>query len=159
MPYLVDGNNVMGLSFHGHTDRFAARRRFIGDLAGFVKAYRVKLAVVFDGVPDADFPEGTRFRGVEIRYARPGSDADSRIKELARAWNCIRDLIVVTSDRPLGSALESGGARIIKAGGFKRMLDDAKKGGTGKPPETAKVDVDDWLAYFGAAGDRGAVGR
>jgi predicted RNA-binding protein with PIN domain len=159
LPYLVDGNNVMGASFYRGKNRNAVRRRFIGELAGFVKARHVKLAVVFDGVPDANFPEGVRFRGVEIRYARPGADADARIKELALAWNCLRDLVVVTSDKPLGSVLESRGAKIIKASAFRRMMEEASAGTIDKPLETTKIDVDDWLAYFHSRRGCDCVGK
>jgi len=47
------------------------------------------------------FPDGSSFRGVKVFYARPGSDADTRIVEMAEAERNKKNLIVVTSDRKL----------------------------------------------------------
>ncbi len=85
MHYLVDGNNVMAQTVGWHKDKRAARKSLIRDLSRFIAVHRAKIKVVFDGRPDEEFPDGTKYRSVQILYARYGSDADSRIKEIVRA--------------------------------------------------------------------------
>ena len=150
MPYLVDGNNVMAQTVGWHRDRAGARRRLIHDLMRFVAVKRVKLRVVFDGAPDEEFPEGLIYKGVRITYARPGSDADSRIKELVSKASHKRDLIVVTSDRALGSFVKHQGARTMYSGQFRRLLEDSAKQAVAieKSGQGAAVDVEEWLEFF-----------
>jgi predicted RNA-binding protein with PIN domain len=148
MPYLVDGNNVMAQRVGWHRDKAAARRRLIRDLAVFVGATRAKLRVVFDGVPDDEFPEGRRFKSVQVHYARPGSDADTRIRELVAKSGAGRDIVVVTSDKALGSHVARMGAKVLRSGEFRRMIEDALSSVPDKPGDREPVDVDEWLDFF-----------
>jgi predicted RNA-binding protein with PIN domain len=150
MPYVVDGNNVMAQTVGWHRDLAAARRGLIHDLVRFVAVQRVKLMVVFDGAPDEEFPDGRKYKGVQILYARPGSDADSRIKELASKASYKRDLVVVSSDRALASFVRGQGARVVSSGRFKSLLEDCDKLATSmeKSGQGDRVDVEEWLEFF-----------
>jgi predicted RNA-binding protein with PIN domain len=150
MPYLVDGNNVMAQIRGWHKDRGKARRRMIRDLVRFVAANRAKVTVVFDGTGDADFPDGIVYKSVRVLYAKPGSDADSRIKEMVGRASYRRDLIVVTSDKPLGSFVAHKGAKVMRSGDFRRLLSESedKLVEAAKRGDTSPVDVDDWMGYF-----------
>ncbi len=148
MPYLIDGNNVMAQNVGWHRDKGKARRRLIHDLADFVAVRRMKVRVVFDGVPDAEFPDGSRFKSVGIFYAKPGSDADSRIADMVKRASYKRDLTVVSSDKRLASRVSSQGARVIPSGVFRRMLTEAQSMKRHITRENPSVDVDEWLAYF-----------
>ena len=44
-----------------------------------------RVDVAFDGAPDDVAPDGARVDGVGVYYAAPGSDADSRIRQLVEA--------------------------------------------------------------------------
>ncbi len=150
MPYLVDGNNVMALTVGWHRDKAAARRRLIHDLAAFVAVHRTKVKVVFDGAPDVEFPDGCKFKSVHIRYAKSGSDADSRIKELVKKSSYKRDLILVSSDRALASHARAQIGKVISAGEFRKMLDEAARiaGVTDKSGREQQVNVNEWLEFF-----------
>ena len=150
MPYVVDGNNVMAQSVGWHQDTTGARRRLIRDLVRFVAVHRVKLKVVFDGAPDEEFPDGRRYKGVHIMYARPGSDADSRIKELAGKASYKRDLIIVSSDRDLTSFVKHQGAKVISSGQFRKLLEESSIQVTSKDKsgQADRVNVEEWLEYF-----------
>jgi predicted RNA-binding protein with PIN domain len=154
MPYLVDGNNVMALTIGWHRDKSAARRRFIQELAVFVAVHRAKVKVVFDGAPDDEFPEGCKFKSVHILYARYGSDADSRIKELIEKSSHKRNLILVSSDRALVSHARGRVHKVISAGTFRTSLDDAAR--IAKAPDKSgqekPVNVDEWLEFFEKSG-------
>ena len=150
MPYLIDGNNVMALTVGWHRDKSAARRNLIHDLAAFVAVHRSKLKVVFDGPPDEEFPDGCKFKSVHILYARYGSDADSRIRELVDKSSHKRNLILVTSDRALVSHARGRVQKVIPAGTFRASLDDALQAlrNTGKSGQEARIDVEEWLDFF-----------
>ena len=155
MPYVVDGNNVMAQIVGWHRDMAGARIRLIHDLVHFVAAHRVKLKVVFDGAPDEQFPDGGKFKGVQVLYAHRGSDADSRIKELVAAASYKRDLIVVSSDRELASFVRGQGARVISSGQFRSLLEESSKLATSKEGHglAGRIDVEEWLEFFKKSGE------
>jgi predicted RNA-binding protein with PIN domain len=156
MGYLVDGNNVMGQFVGWHKDKPGARRRLLFNLARFARAAGVRVEVVFDGAPDELLPDGARFdAGVRVFYAARGSDADARIKQMVEASRERRTLKVVTSDRALAAYVRQCGAEVIRAGDFRRRLDDAARAGEPAPAERPDAvrpsELGEWMDYFGVA--------
>ena len=156
--YLIDGNNVIGLRARGYEswyhDKPAARRRLLEELAELASRKRLRLAVVFDGAPDAHFPDGSSFRGVKVFYARPGSDADARIVDLVERERNRKGLVVVTSDAALAARVRVCGVRVIRAGEFRRLLDEAhtdESNATNLAVDNEEMDA--WLRYFGVAAE------
>ena len=154
MSYLVDGNNVMAQRVGWHRDKAGARRRLLGELSRFARGAGVTVEAVFDGAPDAFFPDGSYFMGVRVFYAARGRDADARIKELVEASRERRTLKVVTSDRALADYVRRCGAEVIRSGDFRRRLDAAC---AGEEPErdarggVKESELGDWMYYFGVA--------
>jgi predicted RNA-binding protein with PIN domain len=148
MPFLIDGNNVMTQSGDSNMTLSNVRRRLIQEIAAFIALRRVKVTVVFDGVPDDQFPEGIIFKGVRVMYAKPGSDADTRIKGIINKASYRRDLTVVSSDKEVVSYAKAKGAQTMTSGEFRTLLRQAGTSGREKPPDNEPVDVDDWLRYF-----------
>lgn len=151
MPYLIDGNNLMGRP----RDR-SARRRVLAELADFARAKRARLTVVFDGAPEEHFPDGSRYRGVCIHYARRGSNADERIKGLVEASRERRTLWVVTSDRALGDYVRACGARLLRSEEFRERIESVLSASISRQNGAVdgKVEPEDlpkWMRYFGAA--------
>lgn len=161
MSYLVDGNNVMGQRVGWHRDKAGARRRLLEELARMTRAARVTIAVVFDGAPDEHFPDGSSFMGVRVHYAARGSDADTRIKAMAETSRERRTLKVVTSDNALADYVRRCGVEVIRAGEFRRRLDEvAREGEAGAGAAKTELEgrggvkaseVGEWLQYFGVA--------
>jgi predicted RNA-binding protein with PIN domain len=156
--YLIDGNNVMGQRVGWHRDKPTARRRLLSELARLARSRRMSLSVFFDGAPEAHFPDGSSYQGVKVYYARPGSDADSRIVEFVEEV-IARDrdrkgLVVVTSDNRLTARVRAEGVRVVRSGEFRRTLDAL-------PPETPREhetrvrndEMNDWMRYFGVDED------
>ena len=122
------------------------------DLARLGGVKKLRLNVVFDGAPDPQFPDGSSYRGVRIFYSRPGSDADSRIIEMVEAERNKKSLVVVTSDGKLTSRVRACGARVMRSGEFRRMLDEAVKNTPDQDPDAPDIkddEMDEWLRYFG----------
>jgi uncharacterized protein len=138
------------------------------DLARLAKAKKLRLNVVFDGAPDPQFPDGSSYRGVRIFYSRPGSDADARIIEMAEAERNKKSLVVVTSDGKLTSRVRACGARVMRSGEFRRMLDEILEHSPDQEPDTPNIkpnakpnvkdnemkdnEMNEWLRYFGVEG-------
>src|SRR2546423_1043159 len=99
----------MGQRVGWHRNKAAARRRLVDDLVRFVRAESVPVAVVFDGAPDNDVPDGSTIDGVRVYYATSGSDADTRIEELVEQAREPGALNVVTSDRRLADQVRRRG--------------------------------------------------
>jgi len=154
MSYLIDGNNVMGQRVGWHRDRGQSRRDLLDELARFAAQKRVRVAVVFDGAPEEHFADGASYRGVRIFYAARGSNADERIKSLVEISRERRTLRVVTSDRALADYVRRCGAEVIRAGEFRRSMEDmeaerAAQSGTDAPPIVESTER--WMRYFGVA--------
>lgn len=154
--YLIDGNNVIGLRAKGYEnwyhDKPAARRRLLEELAELASRKRLRLAVVFDGAPEAHFPDGSSFRGVQVFYARAGSDADARIVDMVEQERNRKALMVVTSDTALAARVRVCGVRVIRAGAFRRLLDEACSDKSKQAdPAIADEEMGAWLRYFGVS--------
>jgi predicted RNA-binding protein with PIN domain len=150
--YVIDGNNVIGGRVGWHRDKPGSRRLLLHDLARLTRVKKLRLNVVFDGAPDPQFPDGSSYRGVRIFYARLGSDADSRIVEIVEAERNKKSLVVVTSDRKLTSRVRASGARVMRSGEFRRMLDEIAQNATDQEADSPKIkddEMSEWLRYFG----------
>jgi predicted RNA-binding protein with PIN domain len=105
---IVDGMNVIGSRPDGWwRDRDGAVRRLVQQLQGTGERF----AVVFDGRPLPDLPEGLH-DGVLVAYARRGGRdaADDRIVEEVERDADPATLTVVTSDADLRQRVEHLGA-------------------------------------------------
>ena len=122
--YLVDGNNVMGQRVGWHRDKPAAQRRLIAELAEMILRQNVAVTVVFDGKPLDGITDGSDVDGVTVYVARPGSDADNRIVELARAAPEPEQILAITSDRQLIDRLQELGVETMRSGRFRRLLEE-----------------------------------
>ncbi|HEX8773237.1 MAG TPA: NYN domain-containing protein [Pyrinomonadaceae bacterium] len=156
--YLVDGNNVMAQRVGWHRDKAGARRRLLDEVARFARVKGVRVGVVFDGVPEKHFADGSSYRGVRVFYSERGSNADERIKAMVEDARERRKLMVVTSDRALADYVRRCGARVLRAGEFRRRMDDALAGGPDEherdaDPDVAAGEMNGWMRYFGVGPD------
>lgn len=156
MSYLIDGNNVMAQRVGWHKDKPGARRRLLDELAEFAQHKCVKIAVAFDGAPEKHFADGSSYKGVRVFYAERGSNADERIKSLVEAERERRTLVVVTSDRALADYVHRCGAQIVRAGEFRKRMEEARAKSKHAPDTDARAGVahnelGGWMRYFGVA--------
>jgi len=111
---IVDGMNVIGSRPDGWwRDRDGAVRRLVQQLQSLGEP----IAVVFDGAPLRDLPEGVH-DDVLVAYAtRRGRDAaDDRIVDEVSRDPDVSSLVVVTSDAALRRRVEALGASVDGAG-------------------------------------------
>jgi nicotinic acid mononucleotide adenylyltransferase/predicted RNA-binding protein with PIN domain len=126
---IVDGNNVIGSRPDGWwRDREGAARRLITNLQALTARSGERIAVVLDGRPLPELPEGVH-NGVLVAYAnRPGRDAaDDRIVEEVERDADPSSLTVVTSDHELARRVRALDARVETAGAFIRELEAVRR--------------------------------
>ncbi len=154
MPYIVDGNNVIGHASGWEIGSSSSRHRLIDEVAAFVVSTREKVTIVFDGAPEDRIPDGSWHRGILVRYSKRGSNADRVVSSLVAESTDRRRLTVVTSDRQLAAECRSRGARTLGSDEFRRFIAQRQRQ---KPPisdpgaaaRPAEIPVDDWFRYFG----------
>jgi len=138
---IVDGNNVIGSRPDGWwRDRPGAARRLVAALQRLAAATGDRVAVVLDGAPLPDIPEGVH-AGVLVAYAtRAGRDAadDRIVAEVARDHDPA-SLTVITSDRQLAERVRAHGARVEGSGSLLDRLPGIERehGGDGGPDRGA----------------------
>lgn len=126
---IVDGNNLIGTRPDGWwRDREGASRRLIASLQSLARRTGDRIAVVLDGKPLADLPEGVH-DGVLVAYAHRGgrNAADDRIVEEVAHDSDPSTLIVVTSDRALIDRVRQLGAGVERAQIFSRALESERR--------------------------------
>lgn len=127
------------------------RRELLDKLSQLAEASRVKVSVVFDGAEEQSFPDGSRYKGVNVFYAQKFADADARIKQFVETAKDRRALTVVSSDNALVNFCRARGAKIVRSPQFRRTIEAAENAQIEKMRERGvkKDDISDWLKYFG----------
>ena len=155
MPYLIDGNNVLG-SWGGPRRGDDRRDEVVRRVATFCRARGARAVVVFDGGPlRADRPR-QELGPVSVRVPPAGQDADSVIRALVDSASAPKDLIVVSSDKALYSYARPRGARVLRVHEWNALERQALSGTASRPRESAEKekperedDIAGWLKTFG----------
>ena len=151
MPYLIDGNNLLG-SWGGPKLPGDGRHEVVRRVAAFCRAKGARAIVVFDGAPFRPELAGQQLGSVTIRFPGPGRDADSLIREIVDAAARPGDLIVVSSDKPVYSYARTRGARALRAQEWNALGREPRRqrrtaAAKSEKPER-ESDVAGWLKRF-----------
>jgi len=139
MPFLIDGDNVLG-TWPGRRRTDGERRSLAQEIARALPGRRA--IVVYDGAAS----DCGSF-GADVLFSGAGRTADDVIHSLLAREADPRAWIVVTSDRPLGDRCRHLGARIERSDRFRSRL--IGPSGAEKPDRVD--DLEGWLAQFGEA--------
>jgi predicted RNA-binding protein with PIN domain len=149
MPYVFDGNNLLG-SWGGPAA--GGREAVLRRVAAFCRARGARAVLVFDGRPMRDESPRQTFGTVELRFPDRGRDADSVIRALVDESGRPEELIVVTSDKALYSYARTRGAAVMRAHEWNRLERSMSRvlpeASAEKPAR--EDDVEGWLRRFGA---------
>ena len=152
MPYLIDGNNVLG-SWGGPAVPGDGRAEVLRRVAAFCRAKGARAVLVFDGRPFRPELGAQELGAVSLRFPAEGRDADSLIRDLVDAARRPGELVVVTSDKALYSYARTRGARVLRAHEWNALARGAaprtaRGAADGDKPEH-EPDVEGWLKRFG----------
>jgi predicted RNA-binding protein with PIN domain len=153
MPYLIDGNNLLG-SWGGPALPRDGRREVVRRVAEFCRARGARATIVFDGAPLRPDRGDQHLGPVALRFPPEGGDADSVIREIIDRTPRPAELVVVSSDKALYSYARTRGATALRAHEWTALSRGAVAGGrrTARVAPSAKpergADVEGWLRRF-----------
>lgn len=128
MPYLIDGNNLIGTLPDLEIRDPESRHELVNRLLAFQRIHRTRILVVFDGPPDDTIPEKMCARPLfRIYFPERGKNADTVIKKLITKETDTRRFFVVSSDRELKAFAKKNGAPQLNSREFQRELKQALK--------------------------------
>lgn len=156
MPYLIDGNNLIGAIKELDIHDPAAREKMTEMLLKYHKVKRNTIKVVYDGPPPDGLLAETHFGSISVRYAGPDYDADTVIKQYVDRSSRPESIIVVSNDKQVYSYCKWAGAKAMRVNEFYNDLAKIlEKEGMDprKFKELSKNEVDDWIDYFGIEDD------
>ena len=120
---IVDGNNVMGQRVGWHRNKSAAQQQLIDEVEHITYLRDEPHILVFDAKPNSTVPDEWNRSQLTVQYARPGCSADELILELVYGHGQHSEVTVVTSDRALTRQIHVLGAKVIRSGAFRKMLE------------------------------------
>ena len=157
MPYLIDGNNVLG-----RVDTTAPRdprADLVPRVAEFCRRQGARATLVFDGPPFREDLVGPQFLGdLTLRFAGADRDADSLIEALVKRHDRPAELTVVTSDKALYERCRSLGARAMRVRQWIALERRASSRHRRPHEEDSEkpereTDVEGWLEVFEGRSD------
>lgn len=155
MPYLIDGNNLIGHIPNLELKDRDSQRRLVFQLLKFQKVKNTRVIVVFDGPPDTKFPD-EKFKDIPffVRYPEFDQNADQIIKEIISRQTDLRRFFVVSTDREIKQFARSHGAKAIGCDNFYKELKSAlreykKKAEMEKEEATpSPLEIQQWSELF-----------
>jgi predicted RNA-binding protein with PIN domain len=146
MPYWFDGNNLIGQSAATARADSQTRRAFLSTLSSYKKSGGGRFLVYFDG---EDPDRSSSPTGISIRYSAPESTDTAILHRLHEIQNP-SEVIVVTNDRELATRCRNSGASTLSWQQFTLKMQSRPPAKPRKQDDSQqKVDVEDWLRYFG----------
>jgi predicted RNA-binding protein with PIN domain len=153
MPYLIDGNNLLG-SWGGPRGPDDRRSEVVRRVAVFCRARNVRATVVFDGHPLRPDMAAQDLGLLSLRVPPEGQDADTVIRDLVERAPRPGEMIVVTSDKALYSYCKTLGASVLRAhewNALERRLTSASRDVSAREKPESETDVEGWLRKFGSS--------
>ncbi len=155
MPYVIDGNNLIGFSPDIEYDAPDSRIRLIDLIKKYQSVKKNNIILVFDGEPE-NGPHYQKYSNkFRIIYPNYGESADEVIKKLLNEFSTLNDVMVITSDRELKQYAKDKGAKVINSIEFyhevKRFAKFYKKKKMSDKRINIKLsekEVDNWLKIF-----------
>ena len=145
MPYLLDGNNLIGSVRRAARPSDADRAALVGEIAQRLRQTRARATIFFDG-PAGERP--TSLGSLSVRVADGKSADDAIVREVEKAA-APGEMVVVTADRGLGGRVRDAGGKVLAPGAFFERFGQGERTGPEKREPAGKVDVDEWMRYFG----------
>ena len=145
MPYLLDGNNLIGGARRTARPSDSDRAAFIAEIADRLRRTRARATIFFDG-PAGERPTALGSLSVRVADARGADDAIVREVRKAAAPG---EVIVVTADRGLGNRVRDEGGKVLAPAAFFQRFGAGGGAVPARGEGGGPVDVEDWMRYFG----------
>jgi hypothetical protein len=149
VPYLLDGNNLIGQARRTARPSEEDRASLIRELCDRLRRTRARAVLYFDGAAPR---RGADLGGLRVRFSGSVSADDAILREISKS-PAPGEIVLVTADRGLARRARDAGARTLDPDGFWRRF-----GAASEEPvraDSVPVDVEDWLRYFEDEKNRG----
>ena len=143
MPYLLDGNNLIGRVRRTARPSEEDRAALVAEIAERLRRTRARATLYFDGPAGA---RPTSLGSLTVRTASGSSADEAILREIERS-RAPGELVVVTGDRELSRRAQAAGARVMDPAEFFVRFGGSKPP-QGAKPEGGPVDIDEWVKYF-----------
>jgi predicted RNA-binding protein with PIN domain len=158
MPYIIDGNNLVGSAPDIPSGDPEARTKILYLVEKFQEDKKNNIIVVFDGEPRTGVRREELSTRFSVLYPQYGNTADDEIREILDGFTNCKDVVVVSSDRALKALAREKGARTINSIEFYYELKRfshirGKKEASQKriDAEISDREVDLWMKIFNGA--------
>lgn len=158
MPYIIDGNNLVGSSPDISLDDPEAKAKLLFIVKKFQENKKNNVIVVFDGEPEVYTLDGDTIRPnskFNIVYPRGPGSADDEIKILLDGFNYFKDVTLVTSDKALKTYARKKGAKTVNSiefyfelKRFSRVHGKHEERRQRIDAELSDIEVDQWMKIF-----------
>jgi len=143
VPYLLDGNNLIGTVRHTARPGPDDRHALVAEIADRLRRTRARATIFFDG------PRGDRMTSLgplAVRVAA-GESADDAIVRAVAGSKTPAESLVVTADRGLAARVRDAGGKVVPPEAFFSRFGE---GGAAPAPagREPSVDVEEWSRYF-----------
>ena len=141
MPYLLDGNNLIGRVRRTARPTDEDRRALVAEIAERLRRTRARATIFFDG-PAGERP--TSLGPLSVRVTAPESADDAIVGEIERS-RAPGEAIVVTAARALAARVGAAGGRALSPEAFFSRVGATAPSASEKAD---RVDVEEWTRYF-----------
>ncbi len=155
MPYIIDGNNLIGCAPDFSLGDPEARGKMVSIIRKFQENKNTKVTVVFDGEPQGSERLNPINAKLTVVYPRYGFSADDEIKRILKGYQHVKETVLVTTDRELKTFAKELGVRTVNSIEFyfllkKNSLSHGRKEETLKRVNTrvSQNEVEQWLKIF-----------
>ncbi len=155
MPYIIDGNNLVGSSPDISLEDPDARDKVIEIVRQFQQNRKNSVTVVFDGQPGEVVKVQDMPSKFNIVYPRNGVTADDEIKHILNGFTYFKEVVLVTSDRALKDFARKKGAKTVNAIEFYYELKRFSRVHGKKEEKKKRIEVelsdsevDQWMKIF-----------
>jgi predicted RNA-binding protein with PIN domain len=122
MPYLIDGNNVIGQAADLDLADPRSRDALILKLLAFQRVTRKRIRLVFDGPRDTEAAVVTVNEKFTVHHPAPGESADDVLEAMIARGVDRRQTVIVSSDRGVRDFARAHGLRTLAAPEFVREV-------------------------------------
>jgi predicted RNA-binding protein with PIN domain len=155
MPYVIDGNNVIGCSPDISLGEPGSRDKLLQIIHSYQVSRSVNMTVVFDGEPDRGAFRQNFSPKLTVMFPQPGQTADEVIKEILERYANLREVTLVTSDRELKTYAKERSGHTMNSIEFYYELKKGARLSSRKEEHQKRIDaspsqteVEQWLKIF-----------
>jgi predicted RNA-binding protein with PIN domain len=155
MPYLIDGNNLIGHIPYLRLDDPKSKYHLVAQLMVFQRIKKRKVILVFDGPPDLELL-GEKYRSKKFLIIFPidEENADAVIETWIEKQTNFKHFSVVSSDREIKAFAHLNKAKVIDCDNFYKELKSIlkkfklKKSMKKTQIQLSPLEIRHWLEIF-----------